>query len=135
MDYICFEHQRQVREVQLDSFGHMNHAQYLVMLEDVRWDIIESRNYGIEKIQESQQGPTILEVQLQFKRELINREQVLIQSQCQKVKSKICYFKQEIFKEDGKIALEANYTFALFDTKLRKLVTPTPEWLYAIGAG
>src|SRR5690606_13293796 len=48
-------------ESHLDTFGHINHATYLQIFEEARWDLITARGYGLEKIRESRLGPVILE--------------------------------------------------------------------------
>ena len=35
---------------------------------------------------------------------------------------------------DEEICCTADFTIALFDLHARKLVLPTPEWLYAVGS-
>ena len=70
-----------IREHHLDSFGHVNNATYLELLEEARWESITERGYGFEKIRETGQGPTILEIHLLFTQELRLRESVVIHTQ------------------------------------------------------
>ena len=41
-----------VRETHLDTFGHMNHAKYLEIFEQARWELINEGGYGLKKIKE-----------------------------------------------------------------------------------
>jgi thioesterase-3 len=76
----------------------------------------------------------ILAVDLQFKRELHNREKIVITTQAVSYTGKIGKLLQVIKNEKGEDACTALFTFGLFDLKARKLIPPTPEWLKAIGA-
>ena len=118
----------------LDSFGHVNNASYVMLYEEARWDFITKNGYGLDYILEHQIGPVILDLNVRFKRELMNREPIKITSQTIEVlSSKILILEQILYKQDGKIASEAKFTVGLFDMKERKLTESTPEWLQAVG--
>lgn len=122
-----------ILEKHLDTFGHVNNATYLELYEEARWDIITRGGFGMQKIRETGLGPTILEVQLQFKRELKLRMPIVIRTQALAYERKILKLKQWMELESGEIASEALFTVALFDVRARKLVDPTPEWKAALG--
>jgi acyl-CoA thioesterase FadM len=69
-----------IKEIYLDTFGHVNNATYLTLFEEARWDLITKNGYGLKKIQETGQGPTILEIKLLFLKELRVRENITIDS-------------------------------------------------------
>ena len=123
-----------IRESHLDTFGHVNNATYLQILEEARWEIMNKNGYGLETIRKTKLGPVILEVNLKFKRELTVRKRVVIRSQLKSYEGKIALFEQSILGEDGQVCATAVFTFALFNVVERKLVEPTPEWARAIGA-
>lgn len=120
-------------EHHLDTFGHVNNATYLEILEDARWDLITSRGFGLETIKEKRVGPTILEINIQFRRELKNREKIRIETQCESYEGRIGVIVQTIFNQAGQEACIAKLTIGLFDVVARKLILPTPEWLRAVG--
>lgn len=122
-----------IRESHLDSYGHVNNATYLEILEDARWDFITNNGYGFQKVHELKQGPVILEINLKFKSELKLREKVKITMSMVEYTGKIGRLKQEIIKADGTVAAEAIFTIGLFDMVKRKLIEPTDLWLQAIG--
>ena len=133
-DNTIFEYDLIIRELMLDSFGHVNNAVYAQLYEEARWDFITKNNYGLDRIKELQIGPVILDMKIRFKRELLNREKVRITSRTSAlVSSRIMVLEQIMYKESGKIASEAEFTVGLFDMKERRLVDATPEWLKAIG--
>jgi thioesterase-3 len=120
-------------ERHLDTFGHVNNATYLQILEEARWEFITARGFGLKQIKESGLGPTILECNIKFMKELRLRQNVTIETQTQSTKGKIALLTQWIYNEQRDLCCEATFTIALFNTKERKLVPPTPEWLHAIG--
>lgn len=121
-----------IKEQHLDSFGHVNNAAYLVLLEEARWAFITQHNYGLKVIQEKQIGPTILQINLIFKRELKLRDEITIESQILSYEKKISKLSQNILRGD-EICCEGELVLGLFDLRERKLILPTHEWLNAIG--
>ena len=131
---VVFQYEVLIREMHLDSFGHVNNASYVMLYEEARWDFITKNGYGLDYILEHQIGPVILDLNVRFKRELMNREPIKITSQTiELLSSKILILEQIMYKQDGKIASEAKFTVGLFDMKERKLTESTPEWLQAVG--
>jgi acyl-CoA thioester hydrolase len=127
-----FEYDVEIKEHHLDSFGHVNNAVYVKLFEEARWDFITKNGYGLEKIQEMQKGPVILDLKVKFRRELKNREKVKIYSTVKEV-SRWVVLEQVIRKEDGKVSAEAVFTVGYFDMKERKLLEPSPDWVKSLG--
>jgi acyl-CoA thioester hydrolase len=117
----------------LDLFGHVNNAVYLQILEEARWELITQNGYGLQRIVESKLGPTILEIQIKFMRELTNREAVTVESELLDYSGKVGHLRQRILKQDREAACEATLAFGLFDVRARKLVLPTDDWASAVG--
>lgn len=121
-----------IREHHLDTFGHVNNATYLSILEEARWELITQNGYGLSYIRETGLGPTILEINIKFLKELRLREEITIQSQLISYEGKIGKIVQKMLR-NGEECCVAEFTIGLFSVKERKLVLPTPEWLKAIG--
>lgn len=122
-----------IHERHLDTFGHVNNATYLDILEEARWDLITRNGFGLDEIKRRQQGPTILEINLRFMREITNRQRITIKSWTDSYTGKICKFTQQMLNEQGEVSCEGKFTVALFDLHARKLLAPTPEWKRALG--
>lgn len=121
-----------IKESYLDTFGHVNNATYLSLLEEARWDFITKNGYGLKKIHELGIGPTILEVHLNFIKEIRLRELITIQTQIISYEKKICKISQKMIREDV-LCCSAEIVMGLFSLSERKLILPTAEWLAAIG--
>lgn len=124
-----FYYEMMIREHHLDSYGHVNNATYIQILEEARWESITRTGYGYDKVQSSKIGPVILEVSVKFRKEVKLRENIRVSVLAEPMKGKIGIIKQTILKEDGSVALEGFVTYGMFDLKARKLIDPTPEWL------
>ena len=122
-----------IREQHLDTFGHVNNAKYLEILEEARWELITRNGYGLDDVIRRRIGPTILEINLKFQRELRNRQRIVIKTWMESYVGKIGRVVQQIHDPDGNLCCEALFTIGLFDLGARKLIAPTPEWLKALG--
>jgi len=122
-----------ISEAHLDSFGHVNNARYLELFEQARWDLITERGFGIDTIRRTRTGPTILEINIRFLKELNPRETVVIRTEMVSYERKVGKLRQQMLKADGALACEAIFTFGLFDVERRRLIEPSPEWAHAIG--
>lgn len=122
-----------IREQHLDTFGHVNNAKYLEILEEARWDLITRNGYGLEEVLRRRIGPTILEINLKFQRELRNRQPIVVKTWMDSYLGKIGRVRQEIRDPEGNLFCEALFTIGLFDVVARKLIPPTPEWIRALG--
>lgn len=127
------EYRRRILEGDLDTYGHVNNAGYLEILEEARWDLVTRNGYGLEEVKRLGIGPVVLEVTLRFKRELRNRQEVTIRSWVESHSGKIGRFAQQIVDETGELCCDAMFTVGLFDLRARRLVRPTGEWAKALG--
>ena len=121
-------------ERHLDTFGHVNNATYLDLFEAARWEWITGNGFGLERIRELQQGPTVLEVTLRFRREIKNRQTIVIRTWLESYRGKVGAVLQERRDVAGELCCEGHFLCGLFDLKARRLIAPTPEWLTAVGA-
>ena len=129
-----FEYVLEIKESHLDTFGHVNNATYLSLYEEARWDFITERGYGLPVILEQKIGPVLLDAHIKFKKELTNREKITIKSKSLKMShGLIMSMHQSMHKESGELASTLDIKVGLMDTRKRKLISPTKQWLYAIG--
>ena len=106
----------------------------LKLFEEARWDFITKNGHGLDYVLEKKVGPIILDINLRFKHELKNRDEIHITSQVIEVKnSKIYVIEQKMMREDGKLAAHALFTAGFFDLAERKLIAPETSWVRALG--
>lgn len=131
MGNTIFEYELEIKEFHLDTFGHVNNATYLQIYEEARWQFITDNGYGLGKVKSTGLGPVVLEIKIRFAKELRLREKVTIHSQTTDI-AKIGTIKQWITDKDGTICSDVEMKVGLFDTRARKLVEPTEDWINAI---
>lgn len=130
-----YEYNKTILEQHLDTFGHVNNAVYLSLYEEARWDFITKNGLGLKEILASRVGPVLLDLELTFKSELNNRDEIKIISQARpEMRNKyVMVLDQKMVKSNGKIASTLTLSVGLMDLNARKLMAPTPEWLDALG--
>ena len=74
------EFKTSIQPEQLDLYGHLNNAQYLQILESARWNWIEKFGGTRELVTKLGVGPIVLEINIQFLKELKAAEEILIRS-------------------------------------------------------
>ncbi|CDZ80099.1 Long-chain acyl-CoA thioesterase FadM [Candidatus Rubidus massiliensis] len=121
-----------IKETNLDVYGHVNNSTYLTLFEEARWDLITKQGYGLEQIKKSGIGPIILEVHIKYYKELLLRDEIIIETSAISYEKKIGKLLQKMVREE-EVCCEALFVMGLFDLKNRKLINPTPEWLQVIG--
>lgn len=122
-----------IRESHLDSFGHVNNAVYLQLFEEARWQMITDGGYGYDRVHETKVGPTILEINIQFIREIKLRQQITINTWMLNHSEKIDIIRQEMVDQENRVCCRADFKIAMFDLKQRKIVRPPADWLIALG--
>lgn len=132
MEYRTHQYPLTIREFHLDTFGHVNNATYLQIYEEARWQFITEKGYGLDKIKLSGLGPVILEIKLRFLKELQLRTAIIIHSQTVEYSGKIGTIRQWITDSNGNICSDIELKMGLFDTRIRKLVAPTEDWMKAV---
>lgn len=123
-----------IKETNLDVYGHVNNSTYLTLFEEARWDLITKQGYGLEQIKKSGIGPIILEVHIKYYKELLLRDEIIIETSAISYEKKIGKLLQKMVR-DEEVCCDALFVMGLFDLKNRKLINPTPEWLQVIGYG
>jgi acyl-CoA thioester hydrolase len=103
------------------------------VFEQARWDLITMNGYGLADVHRLQIGPTILEAQVRFARELRNRQTIVIKTWLESYSGKSGKLVQQMSDEGRILCCDAVFTIGLFDLAARKLILPTPEWIQALG--
>ncbi len=130
--------QHLIYETYLDSFGHLNHAKYLELYEQARWNWMADAGLSLADIARSGVGPVILNINVSYRRELKARDQITILTSIQESRGKIFTIEQAMYlsnelSEDAAAdkphpASEAKITAGMMDMKQRKLIEPPAIW-------
>lgn len=125
-----------ILESHLDTFGHVNNATYLSLYEQVRWEWITEYGLGLEQVHRDQVGPVILDLHLEFKKEIRLRQKIKVESRFVEHKNRlVMQLEQKMFlPDDGGLASRLVLNVGLMDMKARRLVPADERWLKALGA-
>lgn len=124
-----------ILESHIDTFGHVNNAAYLTLFEQVRWEWITAQGVGLEYVKKHKIGPVILELNLEFKKEILCREVIKVESRFVEMKnSLVMEVEQKMFKPSGDLASRLTLKIGVMDMQARKLIRPPEIWLSALGA-
>ncbi|HTM64496.1 MAG TPA: thioesterase family protein [Gammaproteobacteria bacterium] len=121
-----------IQETFLDTFGHMNNAMYLTLLEEARWDLLTAGGFTLDNIHSGGIGPVILDIKIRFLKEIRVRDRIIITTQVVSYEKKIGLIAHKMMRGE-ELCCTAEVMIGLWDLKERKLIPPTPEWMRAIG--
>lgn len=125
-----YVYKKMIIEADLDFMGHVNNARYMSLLEEARWELAIQNGFGLEDIKTHGIGFVVLRADLQFKKELKNRENIQIETSFSPQPAKVMTMQQIIRKEDGSVACVGDITYGVMDIRTRKLVPPPEDWLH-----
>lgn len=106
-------HTLKVRNYHIDSYGHVNSANYLNFLEDARTAFLEEMGFRIEEL--LQQGIVIFlaDIAVQFKKPAVNGDELVIYGWHDQLKRVKLSWKQEIVnRQTGELIATAKTSAA-----------------------
>ena len=128
-----FEYSVVVREHNMDTLGHLNNASYLQIFEEARWDFSNKGGFGLDWVLSNKQSPVVLKAEMSFRKEVLNRDALLIRSEFVGFKnSLIGSFKQKMIKKNKKVASILSIDIGFMDLKERKLINFPKDWVYMV---
>jgi acyl-CoA thioester hydrolase len=128
-----FKYSLLIKEHHLDTFGHVNNAKYLELLEEARWEFLNAHGMDLKTIHEKGIGPVILELEIKFLKEVRLRQLITIESQMLSFDQKIGVMQQYILNDRDQLCCKAKMTFGFFDMNTRKLILPSAQLLSVLG--
>jgi acyl-CoA thioester hydrolase len=110
-----------VRGYELDTQGHLNWAEYLHYAEHARWEFLTAAGITQDALIATGFGPVVLDVSVQFKRELRGGDEVDVTCTFVFAGGKTFRIVQEFRRPDGQLAALLSSTSGLLDLAERKL--------------
>jgi thioesterase-3 len=114
---MAFESTFKIRTFHTDSFGHVNNAKYLELLEEARWQFGE-HNGLVELLNEENLGFIIMQMNLRFRLPIVEGDTIQVFTRLVSLGTAIGEVEQLIKKQStGKLAAKAKLDFVLIDRK------------------
>jgi len=119
-----------VRSTDVDFIGHVNNAKYLEYFEWARFDWICQVGLTLDELQRRQLMPVVVNININYRKELRMLEQVQIRSFAVRAGDKSFVVRQELYNHKGELACDADFTMVMIDARERRAV-PLPSDLAA----
>ena len=112
---MSFESIFKIRTFHTDSFGHVNNARYLELLEEARWQFAEHHGL-IDLLNEENLGFIIMQMNLRFRLPVVEGDTIQIYTRLVTLGTAIGELEQRIMKKGvGKLAATSMFQFVLID--------------------
>lgn len=111
-----------VRSTDVDIIGHVNNAKYLEYMEWARFDWISAAGFPMEELQRRQILPVVVNININYRRELKMLEQVKIISKLTYVGEKRFVIRHELYNQKGELSSDGDFTMVMIDAKERRAV-------------
>jgi len=118
-----YTHQLEVRAYELDSFGHVNHANYLHYLETARWKMLGEENFTLETFKKWDRWPVIANLDIQYLKPIFMNETITIETHLAGYKTSSMQIEQVIKRGDAIIA-QAKIRSVIVDGKGKPSALP-----------
>ncbi|MCS1350270.1 thioesterase family protein [Mechercharimyces sp. CAU 1602] len=112
-----------VRSTDVDMIGHVNNAKYLEYLEWARFDWLKQHGVTVESFRKWGIFPVVVNVNINYRKELLFDEEILITSYTKKMNTRSVVAHQIITNQAGDVIADADLTIVAIDGKKRKAIT------------
>jgi thioesterase-3 len=112
---MSFQSTFKIRTFHTDSFGHVNNARYLELLEEARWQFAEHHGL-IDLLNEENVGFIIMQMNLRFRLPIVEGDTIQVVTKLISLGTAIGELEQLIMKKSvGKLAAKSMFHFVLID--------------------
>ncbi|HNV99178.1 MAG TPA: thioesterase family protein [Chitinophagales bacterium] len=117
-----FSHQIKVRGFHCDMFQHVNNARYLELLEETRWEWLNSMG-PFSYFEEKQQSFVVVSITIHYRWPAVLNDVLNISVETKHIGNRSATVHQRVTRiSDNKVIAEADVTFALIDNTTGKAV-------------
>ncbi|WP_232697756.1 acyl-CoA thioesterase [Brevibacillus daliensis] len=111
-----------VRSTEVDIIGHVNNAKYLEYMEWARFNWLIAQGFTIEKLKQKGIFPVVVNLNVNYRSELVMGDQVQIHTSLINVGKKSFVVKHELFHEQKGLVGDGLITMVMIDAKERRAV-------------
>ena len=126
MKKIIFETDIKVRSYELDSFGHVNNANFLNYLEAARGNFLEEYGLSFKHFEEWKSWPVIASVKINYLYPAFFADVLTIYVILNKMGNSSIEFYYEVKNQHGKMVVKAETTLVYVNEKGNPMAIPEP---------
>lgn len=101
------EYKRKIYGYQCDIYGHLNNANYLMVYEEARSELLLELGYSVRKLKQIGLHIYLTRVELEFKNAVALEDIITIKTTIKKVNRLRSTWKQQIFNSEGMLCNQA----------------------------
>lgn len=117
-----FTHQIKVRGFHCDLYGHVNNARYLELLEETRWEWLNSLT-SFDFFEKKHLSFVVVSITIHYKRPSVLNDLLTISVELTHMTNRSATVHQKVIRNtDEKLIAEADVTFALVDNSAGRSV-------------
>ncbi|MCK5519515.1 MAG: acyl-CoA thioesterase [Candidatus Marinimicrobia bacterium] len=125
MTTIIFETELKVRSYELDSFGHVNNANFLNYLEAARGDFLEKYGLSFDNFNEWKSWPVLASIKLDYHYPAFFADLLNIRVILKKMGKSSIIFDYEVLNQNEKMIITAETTLVFVNEKGKPMAIPT----------
>jgi YbgC/YbaW family acyl-CoA thioester hydrolase len=95
----------EVRGYELDSFGHVNHANYLNYFEFARWQLLSQEKVTLELFKKWDRFPVIASIEIKYLKPTFMGDRLTIETKLIEYRRSSSTFEQKIIKNDQEVCV------------------------------
>jgi YbgC/YbaW family acyl-CoA thioester hydrolase len=94
----------EVRAYELDSFGHVNHANYFHYLETARWKMLGEEGITLDTIRKWDRWPVIAAIEMQYRRPVLFGDVLEVRTRLAGYRRSSMHIEQDIYRGETLVA-------------------------------
>jgi YbgC/YbaW family acyl-CoA thioester hydrolase len=94
----------EVRAYELDSFGHVNHANFLHYLETARWKMLGEEGITLDTIRKWDRWPVIAAIEIQYRRPVLFGDALEVRTRLADYRRSSMQIEQDLYRGETLVA-------------------------------
>ncbi|HCX72791.1 MAG TPA: hypothetical protein DHM37_03650 [Candidatus Cloacimonas sp.] len=101
------EYKRKIYGYQCDIYGHLNNANYLMIYEEARSELLMKLGYSLEKLKQMGLHIYLTRVELKFKNAVLMEDNIIVKTTIAKINRLHSTWQQQIYNSVGELCNQA----------------------------
>ncbi len=111
-----------------DHMNHMNVRFYVDKFDQATWNLLSFLGFSSKYLKESKTGMVVLEQKINYLKEVIAGDNIIVESEITNIKSKKIYFKQNMINFESNELISTNEVIGLHIDSIKRKGIIIPEF-------